>query len=92
VAKAINYLRDEENIINGRLKNIGAKLLIDAAERTNEESGDGTTSCTVIAKAFLLEGLKYKDLCPDLNQFRLGIKSAVKLICTNLERNSLKIT
>ena len=78
MAKAINYLRDEENIINGRLKNIGAKLLIDAAERTNEESGDGTTSCTVIAKAFLLEGLKYKDLCPDLIQFRLGIKSGVK--------------
>jgi chaperonin GroEL (HSP60 family) len=53
VAKAINYLRDEKNLVNGRLNNIGAKLLIDAAERTNEESGDGTTSCTVIAKSFL---------------------------------------
>jgi len=92
VAKAINYLRDNDDIIRGRLKNIGAKLLIDAAERTNEESGDGTTSCTVIAKSFLQEGLKYKDLCPDLSQFRLGIKSVVKQICKNLDQNSYKIT
>jgi chaperonin GroEL (HSP60 family) len=30
--------------------------LIDAADRTNEESGDGTTTCTVIAKAILKKG------------------------------------
>ena len=40
------------------LHNIGAKLLIDAAERANEESGDGTTTCTVIARALLENGTK----------------------------------
>ena len=44
-----------ENIklFHNQLKNIGSKLLIDAAQRSNEESGDGTTTTTVIANAVL---------------------------------------
>jgi len=38
------------------LQNVGAKLLIDAAERANEESGDGTTTCSVIARALVETG------------------------------------
>ena len=67
MAKAINFLRDEKNIIDGRLSNIGAKLLIDAASRTNEEAGDGTTTCTVIAKAMLSEGTKFKHQTADFS-------------------------
>ena len=44
------------------LRNIGAKLLADAAEKANEESGDGTTSCTVIAHSVLQAGAKYVGL------------------------------
>ena len=47
------------NLLNDSLENIGSRLLIDAAERTNEESGDGTTSCTVIARSFLENGKKF---------------------------------
>ena len=53
VAKAINYLSNTKHPEKGRLQNIGAKLLIDAASRTNEESGDGTTTCTLIACTML---------------------------------------
>jgi chaperonin GroEL len=49
------------------LSNIGAKLLIDAASRTNEEAGDGTTTCTVIAKAMLSEGTKFKHQTADFS-------------------------
>ena len=59
VAKAINYFSNSNQVLRGRLQNIGAKLLIDAAERTNEESGDGTTTCTLIARSLLEEGIKY---------------------------------
>ncbi len=58
-------LRDDSNIIEGRLRSIGAKLLIDAASRTNEETGDGTTSCTVIAKAMLSAGAKFRHQTTD---------------------------
>jgi len=40
------------------LGRLGAKLIIDAAERTNEVCGDGTTTCTIIASEILKEGLK----------------------------------
>ena len=40
----------------GGVQNVGCKLLIDAADRANEESGDGTTTCTVIANSFLQSG------------------------------------
>lgn len=77
VAKAINYLASSDHQIRGRLNNIGAKLFIDAASSTNDESGDGTTSCIVIARALLNEGLKYRQFCDDPTQLRLGIKYAV---------------
>ena len=43
-------------LAEGNVHNIGCKLLIDAADRTNEESGDGTTTCTVIANSILTAG------------------------------------
>lgn len=36
---------------------MGAKLLIDAAQKSCDESGDGTTTCTVIANKVLEQGL-----------------------------------
>ena len=47
------------NLLSDSLENIGARLLIDAAERANEESGDGTTSTAVIARSFLEHGAKF---------------------------------
>ena len=37
------------NMMQNQLHNIGSKLFIDAAKLANEQSGDGTTSCTIIA-------------------------------------------
>ena len=72
---------NNQNIKRGWLQNIGAKLLIDAAERTNEESGDGTTTCTLIARSLLQNGVKYRQFCDDPVSFRRGIKTAVNSIC-----------
>jgi chaperonin GroEL len=66
VAKSINYLAMARDPERGRLQNIGAKLFIDAAARANEESGDGTTSCTVIARSILSESLKYANITKDV--------------------------
>lgn len=35
--------------LNSPLKTIGARSVIDASSRVNEEAGDGTTTCAVIA-------------------------------------------
>jgi chaperonin GroEL (HSP60 family) len=54
-------------LAQGGVQNIGCKLLIDAAERTNEESGDGTTTCTVIASSILENGYRYLQAQPNGN-------------------------
>lgn len=86
VAKSISKLSNP-------LQNIGSKLLIDAADRTNEESGDGTTTCTVIARAILKKGQMYLIATPqgNISEFRNGIRDAVGLVIKELERMSIKV-
>ena len=50
VAKAID-LKD-------KLQNVGAKLVQDVANNTNEEAGDGTTAATILARAIAKEGFE----------------------------------
>ena len=50
VAKAIE-LKD-------RYQNIGARLMQDVANSTNEEAGDGTTAATVLARSIAKEGFE----------------------------------
>ncbi|MBI3979614.1 MAG: chaperonin GroEL, partial [Chloroflexi bacterium] len=40
------------------LENMGAQLLKQAASKTNDVAGDGTTTATVLAHAMVIEGLK----------------------------------
>ena len=76
VAKYMNFIGTD------MLKNVGAKLLIDAAERTNEESGDGTTTCTVIARALIEQGcMVFMLKNVDHVAFRQGIQQAVGQVC-----------
>jgi chaperonin GroEL (HSP60 family) len=64
------------------MNNIGAKLLIDAALKSNEESGDGTTTCTILANSILEHGSKmlheFEQSQYNINEVRKGIKFAVK--------------
>ena len=53
VANAIN-LEDE-------VEDLGVKVIKEAAIRTADEAGDGTTTSTVLAQAILNEGLKMKS-------------------------------
>jgi len=48
----------EEIDLADRFENLGARLLREAATKTHDETGDGTTTSTVLAEALFLEGLK----------------------------------
>ena len=50
VAKAID--------LPDKLNNIGAKLVQDVANNTNEEAGDGTTAATILARSFARDGFE----------------------------------
>lgn len=41
------------------VQNNGAQILIEAASRSNEDSGDGTTTATILAYSLMQEGMKY---------------------------------
>lgn len=42
--------------LKDKFQNIGAKLVQDIANKTNEEAGDGTTAATILARSFAKEG------------------------------------
>jgi len=65
------------------VENMGATLIKEAARKTVEEAGDGTTTATVLANAILREATR------DLKQ---GINSAVKKVIKYLDDISIEVT
>jgi chaperonin GroEL len=61
-------------------ENMGAQLLKEAATKTNDVAGDGTTTATVLAQAIVNEGLKNLAAGADPMQLRAGIEQGVEAI------------
>ena len=49
----------EEIELSDPYENVGARLVREAASKTSDIAGDGTTTATVLTEAIFLEGLKY---------------------------------
>ena len=59
------------------MENIGAKLLIEIASKTNEITGDGTTTATVLGQAIVREGLRNVAAGASPLALKRGIEKAV---------------
>src|SRR6267142_553424 len=57
-------------------ENMGAQLLKEAATRTNDVAGDGTTTATVLAQAIIREGLKNVAAGANPMAMKIGIAAA----------------
>jgi chaperonin GroEL len=66
-------------------ENTGVKLVQNAAEKTNDEAGDGTTTCVVLADAIYREGLRALASGANPVALRRGIEKAVAAAIENLE-------
>ncbi len=73
-------------------ENMGAQLLKEAASRTNDIAGDGTTTATVLAQAIVSEGLKNIQAGANPMVLRRGIDRAVEALVLELQKMSKKIT
>ena len=72
-------------------ENMGAQLVKEVSTKTNDVAGDGTTTATLLAQAFIREGLK--NLAAGANPMILkkGIAKAVEAAVANIVKNSEKV-
>ncbi len=73
-------------------ENMGAQLLKEAASKTNDVAGDGTTTATVLAQAIVSEGLKNIQAGSNPMVLRRGMEQAATLLVESLQKMSKKLT
>ena len=71
--------------------NMGAQLLKEAATKTNDIAGDGTTTSTVLAHAIVSEGLKNLAAGANPMRLKLGISQGVEAVVNALRKMAQKI-
>ena len=71
--------------------NMGAQLLKEAATKTNDIAGDGTTTSTVLAYAIVTEGLKNLAAGANPMRLKLGISRGVETVVASLRKMARKI-
>uniref|UniRef100_A0A2P2KGT2 Uncharacterized protein n=1 Tax=Rhizophora mucronata TaxID=61149 RepID=A0A2P2KGT2_RHIMU len=84
VAKSIEF-RD-------KVKNVGASLVKQVANATNDTAGDGTTCATVLTRAIFAEGCKSVAAGMNAMDLRRGISMAVDSVVTNLKSRARMIS
>jgi len=65
--------------------NMGARMVIEVASKTNDVAGDGTTTATVLAEAIYREGLKNVTAGSNPMELKRGIEKAVETVVAELK-------
>ena len=83
IAKEIE-LKDE-------FENMGAQLVREVATKTNDAAGDGTTTATVLAQAFVNEGMKNVTAGANPMDIKRGMQKAVAAAVASVKEHSQKV-
>jgi chaperonin GroEL len=78
--------------LKDKLENLGAQLIKEVAEKTNDVAGDGTTTATVLAQAMINEGLKNIAAGANPMALRRGIEKATSKAVESLKKNSKPVS
>ncbi len=81
----------EEVELHDKYENIGAKLVKEAASKTSDVAGDGTTTATVLAEAIFKEGYKNLTAGADAMALARGIRKGVDAVVADLKKQSKPI-
>ena len=72
-------------------ENLGARLVKEAASKTNDVAGDGTTTATILSEAIFREGLKMIAAGADPMALSRGIAKAVEAVIEQIGKMATKI-
>ena len=76
----------EEIELRDKNENMGVKLVREAASKTSDKAGDGTTTSTVLAEALYKEGLRMITAGADANALVRGMKKAVDITVEQIRK------
>ncbi len=72
--------------LQDKFENMGAQLVKEAAERTNDEAGDGTTTATLLARQITEKGMKYVTAGTNPMIMKKGIDRAVAAVVEQIRQ------
>lgn len=72
------------------MENMGAKMVIEVAKKTNDQAGDGTTCATVLTEAIFNEGLRHVTAGANPVSLQRGITNAAKAACDAIDAMATK--
>ncbi len=77
--------------LEDHFENMGAQLLKEAATKTNDIAGDGTTTSTVLAHAMVTEGMKTLAAGANPMLLKIGIEAATKAASEAISKQAIKV-
>jgi chaperonin GroEL len=81
----------KEISLENPFENMGAQLLKEAATRTNDVAGDGTTTATVLAQAIVLEGLKNLAAGANPMQLKQGLDKGTEAVVEYIRLRAIPV-
>ena len=78
--------------LTDKFENMGAQLLKEAATKTNDIAGDGTTTSTLLAHSIVTEGMKNLAAGSNPMLLKQGIGAAAKAVSEELGKNAIDVT
>src|SRR5688572_17499949 len=81
----------EDIELDNPYENLGAQLVKEAASKTNDVAGDGTTTATVLAEAIFREGLKMISAGADPMALSRGIQKATETVTKAIDDMAIAI-
>ena len=77
--------------LEDKFENMGAQMVREVAQRTNDQAGDGTTTATVLAQAIVREGAKSVAAGMNPMDLKRGIDIAVTAVVKDIEKRAKKV-
>ncbi|MFL5068787.1 MAG: chaperonin GroEL, partial [Xanthobacteraceae bacterium] len=77
--------------LEDKFENMGAQMVREVAQKTNDQAGDGTTTATVLAHAIVKEGVKSVAAGMNPMDLKRGVDTAVAAVVRDIEKRAKKV-